>query len=75
MSGTLTLGQAAFMGDLQALRRELAKGPVIDEYDHHGLTLLHKLCGGPPRHARDFRPVGFEPDVHISPSDASPLCM
>ena len=49
MSGTLTLGQAAFMGDLQALRRELAKGPVIDEYDHHGLTLLHKLCGGPPR--------------------------
>ena len=53
MSGTLTLGQAAFMGDLQALRRELAKGPVIDEYDHHGLTLLHKLCGGPPRHGFD----------------------
>ncbi len=53
MSGTLTLGQAAFMGDLQALRRELAKGPVIDEYDNHGLTLLHKLCGGPPRHGFD----------------------
>ena len=40
------LREAAISGDPEALRRELEKGPVIDEYDNFGFTLLHDLCSG-----------------------------
>ena len=41
------LQAAAVSGDVEVLRRELAKGPDIDEYDVIGLTLLHDVCRGP----------------------------
>ena len=40
--------QAAINGDVEELRRELAIGHVIDEYDIHGMTLLHFLCASRP---------------------------
>ena len=40
--------QAAINGDVEELRRELAIGHVIDEYDIHGMTLLHFLCAMRP---------------------------
>ena len=40
--------QAAINGDVEELRRELAIGHAIDEYDIHGMTLLHFLCAMRP---------------------------
>ena len=38
------LHQAAINGDVEALRRELANGYAVDEYDETGMTLLQNLC-------------------------------
>ncbi len=43
MSGK-TISQAAINGDVEALRRELANGYAVDEYDETGMTLLQNLC-------------------------------
>ena len=42
------LHQAAINGDVEALRRELAKGFAVDEYNETGMTLLHSLCSNRP---------------------------
>ena len=42
------LHQAAINGDVEALRRELANGYAVDEYDEAGMTLLHSLCSNRP---------------------------
>ena len=75
MSGTLTLGQAAFMGDLQALRRELAKRKVAaaggyrnyarDHLNALSAAFLAKFPSLPPEMVRRVVEYAFDVGGHF----------